>query len=72
MSRSRSSISKLDVMFGRRPVSEMRHPYRSIHKPGVTFRQETVVVAKFTAPTAELFKEKQKWGATRAARWFGS
>jgi sulfide:quinone oxidoreductase len=36
-------FSKLDVMFGRRPVSEMWHPYRSIDKPGVTFRQETVL-----------------------------
>jgi sulfide:quinone oxidoreductase len=36
-------FSKLDVMFGRRSVSEMWHPYRSINKPGVTFRQETVL-----------------------------
>jgi sulfide:quinone oxidoreductase len=36
-------FSKLDVMFGRRPVSELWHPYRSINKPGVTFRQETVL-----------------------------
>jgi sulfide:quinone oxidoreductase len=36
-------FSKLDVMFGRRPVSEMWHPYRSFDKPGVTFRQETVL-----------------------------
>jgi sulfide:quinone oxidoreductase len=35
-------FSKLDVMFGRRPVSELWHPYRNIDKPGVTFRQETV------------------------------
>ncbi len=36
-------FSKLDVMFGRQPVSELWHPYRSIDKPGVTFRQETVL-----------------------------
>lgn len=36
-------FSKLDVMFGRRPVSEVRHPYRSVDKSGVTFRQETVL-----------------------------
>jgi sulfide:quinone oxidoreductase len=36
-------FSKLDVMFGRRPVSEMWHLYSSIDKPGVTFRQETVL-----------------------------
>ncbi len=36
-------FSKLDVMFGRRPVSQLWHPYRSIDKPGVTFRQETVL-----------------------------
>jgi sulfide:quinone oxidoreductase len=36
-------FSKLDVLFGRRPVAEMWHPYRSIDKPGVTFRQETVL-----------------------------
>lgn len=36
-------FSKLDVMFGRLPVSEVWHSYRSIDKPGVTFRQETVL-----------------------------
>jgi len=35
-------FSKLDVMFGRRPVSEVWHPYSGIDKSGVTFRQETV------------------------------
>jgi sulfide:quinone oxidoreductase len=36
-------FSKLDVMFGRRPISELWHTYRSMDKPGVTFRQETVL-----------------------------
>src|SRR5713226_7011918 len=36
-------FSKLDVMFGRRTLDEMRHFYRDIAKPGVEFRQETVV-----------------------------
>jgi sulfide:quinone oxidoreductase len=36
-------FSKLDVMFGRRPISELWHTYRSMEKPGVTFRQETVL-----------------------------
>ena len=36
-------FSKLDVMFGRRPVSDVRHSYRSIDKSSVTFRQETVL-----------------------------
>ena len=35
-------FSKLDVMFARRTVDEVRIPYRTITKPGVTFRQETV------------------------------
>ena len=35
-------FSKLDVMFGRRPASEVWNPYRHIAKPGVEFRQETV------------------------------
>src|SRR5580700_11048252 len=35
-------FSKLDVMFGRRQVSELWNPYRGIAKPGVEFRQETV------------------------------
>ena len=35
-------FSKLDVMFGRRPASEVWNPYRQIVKPGVEFRQETV------------------------------
>jgi len=36
-------FSKLDVMFGRRQASEVWNPYRVIDKPGVEFRQETVV-----------------------------
>lgn len=35
-------FSKLDVMFGRCESSEAWLPYRSIDKPGVEFRQETV------------------------------
>ena len=35
-------FSKLDVMFGRRDVSEVWIPYRHLDKPGVEFRQETV------------------------------
>jgi sulfide:quinone oxidoreductase len=35
-------FSKLDVMFGHRTAEEVRLPYRSIAKAGVTFRQETV------------------------------
>jgi sulfide:quinone oxidoreductase len=37
----------------------------------VNFLSYDTPVAKFTAPTAEMFEEKQEWGATRAARWFG-
>lgn len=36
-------FSKLDVMFGRQTLDEVRVPYRQITKPGVTFRQESVV-----------------------------
>ena len=36
-------FSKLDVMFGRRTLDEVRLPYRDIAKPSVEFRQETVV-----------------------------
>ena len=36
-------FSKLDVMFGRQPISEVWHPYRSMDKSSVTFRQETVL-----------------------------
>jgi sulfide:quinone oxidoreductase len=35
-------FSKLDVMFGRKPMDAVRIPYRSIIKPGVHFRQETI------------------------------
>jgi sulfide:quinone oxidoreductase len=35
--------SKLDVMFGHRTAAEVRLPYRDLAKPGVAFRQETVV-----------------------------
>lgn len=36
-------FSKLDVMFGRRTLDEVRLPYRSIDNPNVEFRQETVL-----------------------------
>jgi sulfide:quinone oxidoreductase len=35
-------FSKLDVMFGRQQMDEVRIPYRDIAKPGVDFRQETI------------------------------
>ena len=35
-------FSKLDVMFGRKPADAVRIPYRSIVKPGVNFRQESI------------------------------
>jgi sulfide:quinone oxidoreductase len=35
-------FAKLDVMFGRQTMGEVRIPYRDITKPGVTFRQEQV------------------------------
>jgi sulfide:quinone oxidoreductase len=34
--------SKLDVMFGRTTLDEVRLPYRDIAKPGVRFLQETI------------------------------
>ena len=36
-------FSKLDVMFGRKPAESVLLPYQSIEKPGVTFRQETIL-----------------------------
>jgi sulfide:quinone oxidoreductase len=36
-------FSKLDVMFGRRTMDEVRIPYRDITRPGVTFRHESVL-----------------------------
>jgi sulfide:quinone oxidoreductase len=35
-------FSKLDVLFGRKPLDAVRIPYRSIIKPGVCFRQEFI------------------------------
>ena len=35
-------FSKLDVMFGRQMPADVRHPYRTIVKPGVRFLQSTV------------------------------
>ena len=35
-------FAKLDVMFARQTMDEVRIPYRDITKPGVTFRQEQV------------------------------
>ncbi len=36
-------FAKLDVMFGRRTMDEVRIPYRNIASPTVTFRQEKIV-----------------------------
>ena len=36
-------FSKLDVMFGRKTPESVRLYYRNIVKPGVTFRQETII-----------------------------
>ena len=36
-------FAKLDVMFGRKPIDEVRYAYRDIAKPSVRFRQETIV-----------------------------
>lgn len=35
-------FSKLDFMFGRTTPEAVRHPYRDLEKPGVTFRQERI------------------------------
>ena len=35
-------FSKLDVMFGKKAVADVRHPYRDIVKPGVRFLQSDV------------------------------
>src|SRR3954451_18285043 len=35
--------SKLDVMFGRTTLDEVRLPYRDIANPGVRFLQETII-----------------------------
>jgi sulfide:quinone oxidoreductase len=36
-------FAKLDLMFGRRTLDDIRLPYRRIDKPSVEFRQETVL-----------------------------
>lgn len=36
-------FSKLDLMFGRQELDDIRHLYRDIAKPNVTFRQESVI-----------------------------
>jgi sulfide:quinone oxidoreductase len=36
-------FSKLDVMFGKKTVGEVRSSYADIAKPGVTFKQETIL-----------------------------
>jgi sulfide:quinone oxidoreductase len=36
-------FSKLDVMFGAKTIDDVRFEYRDIAKPGVEFRQETIV-----------------------------
>jgi sulfide:quinone oxidoreductase len=52
--------SKLDVMFGKQLPESVRLPYRSIAKPGVTFRQETITeidpVAKTVTTNAGVYE----------------
>lgn len=36
-------FSKLDLMFGRKSLAEVRLPYGALRRPNVTFRQESVV-----------------------------
>jgi len=36
-------FAKLDVMYGKKPIDEVRYAYGDIAKPGVRFRQETIV-----------------------------
>src|SRR5580658_9752685 len=36
-------FSKLDIMFGREKPEAVRHYYRDIVKPGVSFRQEVIL-----------------------------
>lgn len=36
-------FSKFDVMFGKKPSEAIRIPYREINKPGVQFKQETII-----------------------------
>jgi sulfide:quinone oxidoreductase len=42
-------FSKLDVMFGHQKPEAVRHLYRDIVKPGVTFKQETITAIDPTA-----------------------
>src|SRR5439155_18810813 len=35
-------FTKLDVLFGRKSIDEVRIPYAGFAKPSVTFRQETI------------------------------
>src|SRR4051812_32581771 len=41
--------SKLEVLFGRQPLSAVRLQYQHIVKPGVRFRQETITALDPTA-----------------------
>ena len=51
-------FSKLDVMFGRRTMDEVRIPYRHIASPAVTFRQEE------SAPS---IRRSSAWSPTRGS-----
>ena len=46
-------FSKLEVMFGRSPSEQVRHPYRDFVKPGVQFVQSTVRAIDPTAKRVE-------------------
>ena len=46
-------FSKLDVMFGKRPASEVFHPYEHLNKPGVQFVRATIRSIDPTAKRVE-------------------
>ena len=76
-------FSKLDIMFGHEQPEGVRVAYHHIAKPGVRFCQETItsvdvnflsgptVTGKYHEPSKDLVAEKEHFGSSRRARWFG-
>jgi hypothetical protein len=70
-------FSKLDVMFGRTTPDAVRLPYIEfgsgrVGRVDIGFLSGPTKTGSFNAPSAALVAEKEHFGSSRRARWFGT
>jgi NADH dehydrogenase FAD-containing subunit len=70
-------FSTLDVMFGRTTPDAVRLPYiefgsRRVGRVDIDFLSGPTKTGSFNAPSAALVAEKEHFGSSRRARWFGT